>query len=105
MLPTLACKASAQQSAVDTLLMRCMPRPNLRSIFSGDVVAFGSPLAPAADDSAIMVRRVAAVEGEDLVTDDPSDGSFTIPEGTACAWAPACGLFWEEMLSARSPDP
>ena len=82
MLPTLACKTSSQQSAVDTLLMRCMPRPSLRTIFSGDVVAFNSPLAPASDSS-IMVRRVAAVEGEELVTDDPSDSSFTIPEGVA----------------------
>ena len=79
MLPTLACKSSSAPSAVDALLMRCMPRPSLRAIFSGDVVAFSSPLSPGSDS--VLVRRVAAVEGDELVTDDASDGSFTIPEG------------------------
>jgi hypothetical protein len=77
MAPTLNSKASSD--TVDKLLMRCMPRASLRSIFSGDVVAFSSPLSPNADN--IMVRRVAAVEGDELITDDPSDGSYTIPEG------------------------
>lgn len=64
--------------------MRCLPRPSLRAVFTGDVVAFNSPLAgPGAEH--LMVRRVAAVEGEELITDDPVDGSYTIPEGEACA--------------------
>jgi hypothetical protein len=64
--------------------MRCLPRPSLRAVFTGDVVAFNSPLAgPGAEH--LMVRRVAAVEGEELITDDPADGSYTIPEGEPCA--------------------
>ena len=72
--------SSSSTSTVDKLLMRCIPRPSLRAVFAGDVVAFNSPVAgPGAEH--LMVRRVAAVEGEELVTDDPADGSYTIPEG------------------------
>ena len=72
--------SSSTASTVDKLLMRCIPRPNLRAVFAGDVVAFNSPLSgPGAEH--LMVRRVAAVEGEELVTDDPADGSYTIPAG------------------------
>lgn len=78
MAPTLNSKAS--HDTVDRLLMRCMPRASLKSIFSGDVVAFSSPLSPNTEH--VMVRRVAAVEGDELITDDPTDGSYTIPEGT-----------------------
>ncbi len=93
MAPTLnskATKSNSGDSAVDRLLMRCMPRASLRSIFSGDVVAFNSPLAPAGGQENIMVRRVAAVEGDELITDDPADASFTIPEGvhSACSALP-----------------
>lgn len=28
-----------------------------------------------------MVRRVAAVEGDELITDDPADASYTVPDG------------------------
>ena len=72
--------SSSGTSTVDKLLMRCIPRPSLRAVFAGDVVAFNSPVAgPGAEH--LMVRRVAALEGEELVTDDPADGSYTIPEG------------------------
>ena len=80
--PPPAGNSSSTCSTVDKLLMRCIPRPSLRAVFAGDVVAFNSPVAgPGAEH--LMVRRVAAVEGEELVTDDPADGSYTIPEGTS----------------------
>ena len=63
--------------------MRCIPRPSLRAVFTGDVVAFNSPLAGSGTEH-VMVRRVAAMEGEELITDDPADGSYTIPEGALC---------------------
>ena len=84
MAPTLNTKAKSSgsgDSAVDRLLMRCLPRASLRTVFSGDVVAFNSPLASGSGAENIMVRRVAAVEGEELITDDPADASYTIPEG------------------------
>ena len=78
--PAGSSSSSSSTSTVDKLLMRCIPRPSLRAVFAGDVVAFNSPVAgPGAEH--LMVRRVAAVEGEELVTDDPADGSYTIPEG------------------------
>ncbi len=93
MAPTLNAKAGSPQSSsplcdssssttstVDKLLMRCIPRPSMRAVFAGDVVAFNSPLAGPGMEH-LMVRRVAAVEGEELVTDDPADESYIIPEG------------------------
>ena len=92
MAPTLNAKAASPQSGsspsatssssitVEKLLMRCIPRPSLRAVFTGDVVAFNSPLAgPGAEH--LMVRRVAAIEGEELITDDPAEEAYTIPEG------------------------
>ena len=107
MAPTLNAKAASPQSSssdgsstgtstVDRLLMRCIPRPSLRAVFTGDVVAFNSPLAGRGAEH-LMVRRVAAMEGEELITDDPADGSYTIPEG-----APHCVLL--SSLRDNTPD-
>ena len=107
MAPTLNAKAVSPQSSssdgsssgtstVDRLLMRCIPRPSLRAVFTGDVVAFNSPLAGSGTEH-VMVRRVAAMEGEELITDDPADGSYTIPEGALC-----CYLL--SGLCKKSPD-
>lgn len=50
-----------------------------------------------------MVRRVAAVEGDELITDDPADASYTIPEGALfctchtglfCCIEYFCGFLW-----------
>ena len=59
-------------------------------------MAFNSPLAGSGTEH-VMVRRVAAMEGEELITDDPADGSYTIPEGALC-----CYLL--SGLCKKSPD-
>ncbi|EIE23483.1 hypothetical protein COCSUDRAFT_53353 [Coccomyxa subellipsoidea C-169] len=108
MAPTLnskATKSNSGDSAVDRLLMRCMPRASLRSIFSGDVVAFNSPLAPAGGQENIMVRRVAAVEGDELITDDPADASFTIPEGRCWVLADNEELKPPDVIDSRTFGP
>ena len=43
-----------------------------RSVLLGDVVAFTSPLASQGDASHVMVRRVAALEGDELVSTSES---------------------------------
>ncbi len=92
MAPTLNAPAATGQPTVERLLMRVLFMPLLRlqrsgildtrSVFPGDVVAFPSPVPPL--DSArenILVRRVAAIEGQELVTDDPEEDSYILPPG------------------------
>ena len=91
MLPTLNQKTSSDTSSgetVDALLMRCLPRPTARSVFTGDVVAFTSPLAQQQQHS-VLVRRVAASEGDEMVSDDADDVPFSLPEG-ALQSLPSC---------------
>lgn len=113
MAPTLNTKAKSSRSgdsAVDRLLMRCLPRASLRTVFSGDVVAFNSPLASGSGSENIMVRRVAAVEGDELITDDPADASYTVPEGAhicsfhtdmVCSIDYSCGCLWVCLILPR----
>lgn len=64
---------------VEHFLIRMIPRPVAhKTIFDGDVVAFESPLS-----TSVMVRRIAALEGDVMVTSDdptPDDEEFTIPQ-------------------------
>ena len=63
---------------VDRLLMRCLPRISGKSVFAGDVVAFKPP--PGVDGD-LLIRRVAAVEGEEMISDDPKDKAFHLKSG------------------------
>ena len=48
-----------------------------RSVFVDDVVAFTSPL----QDSGVMVRRVAALQGDEMVSSQPDEEAFELPSG------------------------
>jgi hypothetical protein len=84
MAPTLNADALTKPDAAEKFLMRLIPRPVAqRSVFDGDVIAFTSPLvSPGSTVDQIMVRRVAALEGEELVSDEPEEegGTMVIPE-------------------------
>ena len=58
--------------------MRCLPRISGKSVFAGDVVAFKPP--PGVDGD-LLIRRVAAVEGEEMISDDPEDKAFYLKPG------------------------
>ena len=80
MLPTLNPNAKGQDSAKDKLLMRLLPRAEQgRTVFVDDVVAFNPPFA--AGNDGVMVRRVAALEGEEMVSSDKDDEAFELPQG------------------------
>ncbi len=87
MAPTLNAAAAADPGGghAERLLLRLLPRPApRRSLFDGDVVAFRSPIAgPLIDGSEppLMVRRVAALEGDEMASDDPEDAEFLVPRG------------------------
>ena len=80
MLPTLNPNARGQDSAKDKLLMRLLPRAEQgRTVFVDDVVAFNTPFAAGSDG--VMVRRVTALEGEEMVSSDKDDEAFELPQG------------------------
>jgi hypothetical protein len=87
MAPTLNAAAAADPGGghAERLLLRLLPRPApRRSLFDGDVVAFRSPIAGPVLDGAeppLMVRRVAALEGDEMASDDPEDAEFLVPRG------------------------
>lgn len=81
MAPTLNRHAEQQPDAVEKLLVRLIPRPSSKSLFTDDVVAFQNPFAASTildsgDDveqpQQLMVRRIAAMEGDELIAVDES---------------------------------
>lgn len=83
MAPTLNATATKDVNAFEKLVMRTIPRPSSRTISVGDVVAFQSPLASPGTqpEHNVMVRRIAAMEGDEMVSDSTADESFSIPRG------------------------
>lgn len=78
----------------ETLLIRSLPRANSRSVFVGDVVMLKDPQNPERE----LVRRVAALEGEEMESSDPDDQPFRLDRGTC--WV----LCDNELLSPKVPD-
>ncbi len=87
MAPALNKAALKDRDALEKLVVRCIARPSARSVFVGDVVAFTSPLTPSKDDvSNVLVRRVAAVDGDELVAPsadgkDDEEEVMEVPKG------------------------
>ncbi|MCO5612089.1 hypothetical protein L7F22_066351 [Adiantum nelumboides] len=61
----------------ETILVRKIPSPSSRSVFIGDVVLFKDPLNPEQE----RVRRVAAIEGDQMVSTDTKDLPFALDDG------------------------
>ena len=101
MAPALNAPAAAgDPRALEALLVRLLPRASPRSVSVGDVVAFrppaGAGAAPSASSSSsddgdgdsgaplhhnVMVRRVAALEQAEMVSDGAGDEPFRVPPG------------------------
>jgi hypothetical protein len=82
MVPTLNLRSRSDPDAVERLLVRLIPRPSPRTIFTGDVVAFTTPLAAGLGGDAAqhtMVRRIAAMEGDEMDCDDPDEPLWRVP--------------------------
>lgn len=61
----------------ETLLVCKIPSPSSRSVFVGDVILFKDPLDPEQE----RVRRVAAIEGDQMVSTDVNDLPFGLDDG------------------------
>lgn len=85
--------AAGDPRALEALVVRLLPRPSVRSVSVGDVVAFRAPAASAGDaadggcndDAAaadhVLVRRVAALEQAEMVSEEAGDEPFRVPPG------------------------
>ncbi len=70
MAPALNKAGLEDRDALEKLVVRTIPRPSSRTVLVGDVVAFNSPLTLGTSSDTnefIMVRRVAAMEGDEMV--------------------------------------
>lgn len=70
MAPALNKAGLEDRDALEKLVVRSIPRPSSRTVLVGDVVAFNSPLTLGTSSDSnefIMVRRVAAMEGDEMV--------------------------------------
>ena len=95
MAPALNRAALEDRDALEKLVVRNIPRPSPRSVLVGDVVAFNSPLALGSSPVVTMVRRVAAMEGDEMVAvSGNSRGGEAATEGEEDAFAVPKGHCW-----------
>lgn len=66
------------------------------------VIAFQSPLG---DQAHVLVRRVAAGEGHEMISDDPDETSFRLPPGTCWVLADNDTLEPQQVIDSRSFGP
>lgn len=97
-------KATSNAATVDTLLMRIIPRPSSNNVYIGDVVAFHAPFRDEGNQG-IMVRRVAAMEGQEMTSDDPEDVPFRIPMDHCWVLADNQVLSHPDVIDSRSFGP
>ncbi|EFJ05088.1 hypothetical protein SELMODRAFT_272208 [Selaginella moellendorffii] len=89
------------KSQGETLLVRSVPLPSSRCIFIGDVVVFKDPQ----DTAQALVRRVAALEGDELVSTDEKDEPFTLEEGQCWVVSDNEALSSKEAYDSRTFGP
>ena len=102
MVPALNAKAASDPSAVEKLLIRLFPRPSFRDLYVGDTVALQSPLSA---EQQIMVRRLAAIEGEEMISDDTDTESWSLSEGHCWVLSEADTFKANEVIDSRSFGP
>ncbi|XP_024390452.1 mitochondrial ATP-independent inner membrane protease subunit 2 isoform X2 [Physcomitrium patens] len=85
----------------ETLLIRSLPRPSPRSVFVGDVVMLKDPRNPDTN----LVRRVAALEGEEMLSTHAEDESFKLAPGTCWVLCDNESLSPKESRDSRSFGP
>lgn len=102
MVPALNAKATTDPSAVEKLLVRLFPRPSFKDLYPGDTVAVQSPLSA---EQQVLVRRLAAVEGEEMVSDDADLKSWSLPEGHCWVLTEDDAFKPNEIIDSRSFGP
>eukprot|EP00210_Caulerpa_lentillifera_P004646 g4431.t1 len=100
MTPTLNPNGEKDRDAVDRLLLRLIPLPSVRSIHVFDVVAFDSPYR-FGDNQTVLVRRVAALPGHQMISDSVVLEPFVIPPDHCWVLADNSKLEPSEVVDSR----
>lgn len=102
MVPALNAKATTDASAVEKLLVRLFPRPSFKDLYVGDTVALQSPLSA---EQQVLVRRLAAVEGEEMVSDATETESWPLSQGQCWVLSEVETFNPSEVIDSRSFGP
>ncbi|KXZ50361.1 hypothetical protein GPECTOR_16g534 [Gonium pectorale] len=107
MAPTINRRGAKDPAARCRLVVRLLRRPGPGNVRVGDVVALHSPLAQMNDETHVMVRRVAALGGDEMVSNREDQPPFVIPEGHCWVLADNGSLRPEdgEVIDSRSYGP
>ena len=81
MCPALNARATKDKDAVEHLLMRRLPWPSPRNCAVGDVVVLDWPKKMPRDIQFVLVRRIAAMPGDQMLSDSAELEPFVIPLG------------------------
>mmetsp|Transcript_38195 Transcript_38195/g.83076 ORF Transcript_38195/g.83076 Transcript_38195/m.83076 type:complete len:216 (-) Transcript_38195:314-961(-) len=82
----------------EKLLLRKLRAPSPSSVFAGDVVAVKVMLE---EQEKVLIRRVAAQAGDEMVSDNAADEAFYLPEGTCWVEADNEKLKPDEAMDSR----
>ncbi|KAJ7298960.1 hypothetical protein O6H91_Y228100 [Diphasiastrum complanatum] len=85
----------------ETLLVRSLPLASPRSVFVGDVVMFKDP----EDPNKLIVRRVAALEGDEMISTNENDKPFTLEKGQCWVLADNHSLVPKSAQDSRTFGP
>lgn len=98
--PSLNVNCEKDRDAVDRLVLRLIPFPSIRNIHVFDVVAFDSPYR-FGDNQTVLVRRVAAMPGHQMISDSILLEPFVIPPGHCWVLADNAKLEPSEAVDSR----
>jgi len=97
MAPTL--KGAVEGKTIgEKLLLRKLRFPSPSSVFPGDLVAFKILVD---EQEKVLVRRVAAQAGDEMVSSDPTDEAFYLPKGSFWVESDNENLSPTEALDSR----
>lgn len=101
--PSLNARATTDKNAVEKLVVRLLPRPSTRSVMVGDIIAFNSPLSSISSSTPqnVLIRRVAAVEGDEMVTGEEAAAPLVVPAGNCWLLADNEKLSSSDVIDSR----
>jgi len=98
--PTLNMGGGGATELGDRLLLRPLPHPDPSTVFVGDVVAFSTERS-----SSVLVRRVVAGAGDEMMSSQAGEEDFRLPSGTCWLAADNLRLPLQSAVDSRQVGP
>ncbi|KAK3285252.1 hypothetical protein CYMTET_7138 [Cymbomonas tetramitiformis] len=92
----------ASDTKGEKLLLRTLVDPSQRSVYVGDVVAVKVPLETG---EKVLVRRLVAQEGDEMISDDSEDEPFRIPRDHCWILGDNEDIPYQEAEDSRTHGP